>query len=231
MTYVFAIVLTAFSYLLIPILISLFIRIKVSKRTVLIIVILNGILIYAFHRYLVYTHDFDVPPNTAPAFIWSVVGQFILKRNIEQRSEALDTSSYDNKENSNERKSNLKFIIIATLLTVFLFFIAFASTDEKFFSRLFEKSQNTSDSHPLAGIWTYKIDDVNYSSWQFTNDGRYMFYNSKDVIKGNYKYIKATNEIILIDNTGKQNIISAIIDDNLLRIQIHDSNPIYYTLE
>jgi hypothetical protein len=76
----FSAFITIFSYMLVPGIISVFSKKPISRNIRILIVVVNGIIIFMIFQLFYNLIHYIRVPNAAPAFIWSTVNYYILKR-------------------------------------------------------------------------------------------------------------------------------------------------------
>lgn len=76
---------TVFSYMSIPFLINIFIKKPLSKKIILIIIIINGFAVHmAISTIIYFVLGTGLTANIAPAYLWSSANYYILKRKSEK---------------------------------------------------------------------------------------------------------------------------------------------------
>lgn len=95
MYYIISIAITILIYMLVPFIISLT-KIKIKRKSILAIVIINGILCFILFRFIQLATGIAPTNNTSPAFIWSCVNYWLLKKKCLADSDATNNSVEEN---------------------------------------------------------------------------------------------------------------------------------------
>jgi intein/homing endonuclease len=226
LTILILVFITITAYLLVPTIILGFIKKPISRNIRLLIVIVNGFTVFMAFQLHYFTNQDMSTHSAAPAIIWSVLNNYLIKRKSDRLASKSLTPLKDTPENIHNVllkcfHRHIKEITITLLSITIVILLLYYNLDLN------------SKFNSISGTWEYYINGSAYATWTFTDEGYYTYkVDGESKLNGKYKHIETANELILYDNDGTQHVIDALHNGNLLRIQLNkDSKAIYYALE
>lgn len=214
---------TIFTYMVIPMSILFFIK-KDIRKWIKLIVVLNGILVFISIRLICFfVLNIKYVSSGGAALIWSGLNYYILNKHYNKPynvESGISTDSDIKKQKIIKKTKSIFFIviIISIILLATIFIINKVKSDNVI----------SANKDAVIGTWDYKENGIVKSSWTFNDDETFSFVFDLEKYSGRYKYVNANDEIILYLEDSVQKVISANKSENLLRIQIDFDSPIIY---
>lgn len=149
---IFRIIITMFSYMIVPVILTA-IGIKFRKKAIIIIVILNGVIVFSLWSLLHFLDGTNARPD--PAMIWSLINYGILKKlafksenpdanilpNTTNQTPRISMNKYYDLENDNEESSNVAkkvfigLLAIAFVILILIFVLLYKNGFDNFISK------------------------------------------------------------------------------------------------